>query len=151
MGCGAVAHKLGAHIISDGGCQEPGHLAAAFAGGSDFVMLGGMLSGYTETNGDILEISGKQYKRYYGDSSGHEEVNKVGKSGAAEGRKMLVQHKGPVETILKEILGGIRSTCTYTNSKNIMELADNSEFYLINSAHKLNTSIVDSSISIEEQ
>ena len=151
IGCAEVAHKLGAHIIADGGCQEPGHIGTAFAGGADFVMLGGMLSGTTETHGAIINISGKRYKRYYGDSSGHKEVNSVGANGVSEGRKMLIEHKGPISVIIKDILGGVRSTCTYTNSPNISDLSDNAEFYLINSSHKLNTSIVNDSISIEEK
>ena len=52
--CADAAHGLGGHIIADGGCTCPGDVAKAFAGGADFVMLGGMLAGHDEGGGDVI-------------------------------------------------------------------------------------------------
>ena len=52
--CADAAHGLGGHIIADGGCTCPGDVAKAFAGGADFVMLGGMLAGHDEGGGEVI-------------------------------------------------------------------------------------------------
>ncbi|MCF8392104.1 MAG: GMP reductase, partial [Bacteroidales bacterium] len=67
--CADAAHGLGGQIISDGGCVTPGDVAKAFGAGADFVMLGGMLAGHTESGGDLNEENGKKYKEFYGMSS----------------------------------------------------------------------------------
>ncbi|HEX9601776.1 MAG TPA: GMP reductase, partial [Mariniflexile sp.] len=67
--CADAAHGLGGQIISDGGCSIPGDIAKAFGAGADFVMLGGMLSGHTESGGEIIEKQGKPYRKFYGMSS----------------------------------------------------------------------------------
>src|SRR5664279_1284296 len=65
--CADAAHGLGGHIISDGGCKVPGDIAKAFGGGADFVMLGGMFAGHTESGGELVEDAhGKKYKLFYG-------------------------------------------------------------------------------------
>ncbi|CAI5791412.1 GMP reductase 2 [Podarcis lilfordi] len=69
MECADAAHGLNGHIISDGGCSCPGDVAKAFGAGADFVMLGGMLAGHTESGGELIEKEGKQYKLFYGMSS----------------------------------------------------------------------------------
>ena len=53
--CADAAHGLGGHIIADGGCTCPGDVAKAFAGGADFVMLGGMLAGHNEGGGEVID------------------------------------------------------------------------------------------------
>ncbi|MEP6805389.1 MAG: GMP reductase, partial [Flavobacterium sp.] len=63
--CADAAHGLGGHIISDGGCKTPGDVAKAFGAGSDFVMLGGMLAGHTESGGELIEVNGKKFKQFY--------------------------------------------------------------------------------------
>ncbi|XP_030395799.1 GMP reductase 2 isoform X2 [Gopherus evgoodei] len=67
--CADAAHGLNGHIISDGGCSCPGDVAKAFGAGADFVMLGGMLAGHTESGGELIERGGKKYKLFYGMSS----------------------------------------------------------------------------------
>ena len=67
--CADAAHGLGGHIISDGGCAIPGDVAKAFGAGSDFVMLGGMLAGHTESGGELIEVKGEKFKQFYGMSS----------------------------------------------------------------------------------
>jgi len=67
--CADAAHGLGGLIISDGGCTCPGDVAKAFGAGADYVMLGGMFSGYDESSGEIIEKDGKKFKLFYGMSS----------------------------------------------------------------------------------
>ncbi len=114
--CADAAHGLGGHIISDGGCVTPGDVAKAFRAGSDFVMLGGMLAGHTESGGELVEIDGEKYKKFYGMSSEtamKKHVGGVAEYRASEGKTVQVPFKGDVIETLKDILGGIRSTCTY--------------------------------------
>lgn len=122
-------------LISDGGCKEPSDIVKAFAGGADFVMAGGMFSGHNESGGDIIEENGLKYKLFYGmssDTAMNKHNNGVAEYRTSEGITIKVLCKGPVENTIKDILGGIRSACTYTNSKNIKELYKNSEFVIIN-------------------
>merc|ERR1712141_207454 len=67
--CADNAHGLSAHIISDGGCTNPGDIAKAIGAGADFVMLGGMLAGHDQSGGEVIERDGKKYKQFYGMSS----------------------------------------------------------------------------------
>ena len=60
MECADAAHGLGGHVISDGGCSRPGDVAKAFAAGADFVMLGGLLAGHDEAEGEVVEKSVKK-------------------------------------------------------------------------------------------
>ena len=61
--------KVNCCHFQDGGCTCPGDVAKAFGAGADFVMLGGMLAGHTESGGDIIEKNGKKFKLFYGMSS----------------------------------------------------------------------------------
>ena len=133
--CADAAHGLGGHIISDGGCSTPGDIAKAFGAGADFVMLGSMLSGTDESAGEIIEKNNKQYKRFYGMSS--KEANEKHFGGlkdyrAAEGRIVEVPYKGPVRNTIQEILGGLRSTCTYVGAKRLKDLPKCTTFIKVN-------------------
>uniref|UniRef100_A0A8C7DV07 GMP reductase n=1 Tax=Naja naja TaxID=35670 RepID=A0A8C7DV07_NAJNA len=131
MECADAAHGLGGHIISDGGCHCPGDVAKAFGAGADFVMVGGMLAGHTESGGDLIEKEGKKYKLFYGMSS---EVSMKKYAGgvaeyrASEGKVVEVPFKGDVEHTLRDILGGIRSTCTYVGAAKLKELSRRTTF-----------------------
>ncbi|KAM6453111.1 GMP reductase 2 isoform 1-T6 [Liasis olivaceus] len=131
MECADAAHGLGGHIISDGGCSCPGDVAKAFGAGADFVMVGGMLAGHTESGGDLIEKGGKKYKLFYGMSS---EVSMKKYAGgvaeyrASEGKVVEVPFKGDVEHTLRDILGGIRSTCTYVGAAKLKELSRRTTF-----------------------
>ena len=99
--------------------------AKAFGGGADFVMLGGMLAGHDECGSDIVEINGVKKMRFYGMSS-REAMNKysggVAAHRAAEGKEVLLDCRGPVEATVQEILGGVRSACTYVGASQLKEL-----------------------------
>ncbi len=119
--CADAANGIGGHIIADGGCVYPGDVAKAFGAGSHFVMLGGMLAGHDESEGEV--VNGKI--QFYGMSSdaamATHGTRKDGYRGA-EGKVVQLPHKGPVEPTIIEILGGVRSTCTYIGAKRIKDM-----------------------------
>ncbi|KAK6026933.1 IMP dehydrogenase / GMP reductase domain protein, partial [Ostertagia ostertagi] len=57
--CADAAHGLGGHVMSDGGCTNPGDVAKAFGAGADFVMIGGLLAGHDQSGGEIIEQNGR--------------------------------------------------------------------------------------------
>lgn len=129
--CADAAHGLNGHIISDGGCTCPGDVAKAFGAGADFVMLGGMLSGHTESGGEIIEKNGKKYKLFYGMSSEtamKKHAGGVAEYRASEGKTVEVPYRGDVEDTIKDVLGGIRSTCTYVGAAKLKELSRRTTF-----------------------
>ena len=129
--CADAAHGLNGHIISDGGCAIPGDVAKAFGGGADFVMLGGMLAGHNESGGELIERAGKHYKQFYGMSSKtamQKYVGGVANYRSSEGKTVEVLYKGNVEYTLLDILGGLRSTCTYVGASKLKELTKRTTF-----------------------
>jgi GMP reductase len=129
--CADAAHGLEGHICADGGCATPGDIAKAFGGGADFVMLGGMLAGHAESGGEPLERDGVQYRRFYGMSSKaamEKHAGGVAEYRAAEGKEVLVPFRGPVAATASEILGGVRSACTYVGARRLRELSKRTTF-----------------------
>lgn len=109
--CSDAAHGLDGHIMADGGCTTSGDVAKAFCGGADFVMLGGMLAGHDETG---LE--------FYGMSSNKAQMENGGELKdyrASEGRELIIEAKGPLKDTIREILGGVRSACTYIGAREL--------------------------------
>jgi GMP reductase len=133
--CADAAHGLGGLICADGGCKMPGDVAKAFGAGADFVMLGGMLAGHTESLSDEqLKLATKgEMVEYYGMSS-EVAMNKysggVAKHRAAEGRVVRVPYRGDVEHTVRDILGGIRSACTYVGASSLKELSKRTTFVI---------------------
>ncbi|WP_027136558.1 GMP reductase [Gaetbulibacter saemankumensis] len=133
--CADAAHGIGGQIISDGGCATPGDVAKAFGGGADFVMLGGMLAGHTESGGEIIEKQGKPYRKFYGMSSStamNKHVGGVAEYRASEGKTVEIPFKGEVKNTLQEILGGLRSTCTYVGAQRLKDLTKCTTFIRVN-------------------
>ncbi len=129
--CADAAHGLGGRICADGGCAAPGDIAKAFGGGADFVMLGGMLAGHAECGGKIVSKGGKRYQRFYGMSSRtamEKYAGGVAHYRAAEGKEILVEYRGPVAGTVQEILGGVRSACTYVGARQLRELTKRTTF-----------------------
>ena len=129
--CADAAHGLGGHIISDGGCKIPGDVAKALGGGADFVMLGGMFAGHDESGGEIVEENGKKYRLFYGMSSQtamDKHSGGVAEYRASEGKTVKVSYKGAVSETVKDILGGVRSTCTYVGASMLRELSKRTTF-----------------------
>jgi len=143
--CADAAHGLGGHIIADGGCTCPGDVAKAFAAGADFVMLGGMLAGHDEGGGEVItkhylsneatlldngnympHYEQKQFIQFYGMSSDAANTKHFGglkEYRSSEGREVLVPYRGAVEDTLQDLLGGIRSTCTYAGALKLKQLS----------------------------
>lgn len=129
--CADAAHGLGGLICADGGCTTPGDIAKAFGGGADFVMLGGMLAGHDECNGELVEIDGAKKMRFYGMSSRtamEKYAGGVAEYRASEGKEVLLDYRGPVEGTLQDILGGVRSACTYVGARKLKELSKRTTF-----------------------
>lgn len=149
--CADAAHGLGGHIIADGGCTCPGDVAKAFGAGADFVMLGGMLAGHDEGGGTIIEekhatkhwdlqanrpfIERKKFVEFYGMSS-DTAMNKhhggVAEYRSSEGRTVRVAYKGAVDKTVLDILGGVRSTCTYVGAATLKQLPKCTTFVRVN-------------------
>jgi len=121
--CADAAHGIGGLICSDGGCVEPGDVVKAFAGGADFVMLGGMLAGHSESGGKVTD-DGKV--EFYGMSSKAAQDKHNGglaEYRASEGKRALIPFKGSVKNTVQEILGGLRSACTYVGATQLKSLS----------------------------
>ena len=151
--CADAAHGLGGHIIADGGCSSPGDVAKAFAAGADFVMLGGMLAGHDQGGGEIvnrwypLDYTGadgkpvvevKQFVKFYGMSSKSANDKHFGglkDYRSSEGRTVLTKYKGDVNITIQDVLGGIRSTCTYVGASSIKNISKCTTFIRCNDTH----------------
>lgn len=137
--CADAAHGLGGHIISDGGCKVPGDIAKAFGGGADFVMLGGMLAGHEESGGELVEKEdGSKYKLFYGMSSEmamEKYSSGVAEYRASEGKTTEIPYRGNVSDTLSDILGGLRSTCTYVGAQSLKELSKRTTFIRVQEQH----------------
>jgi GMP reductase len=129
--CADAAHGLKGLVCSDGGCKVPGDIAKAFGAGADFVMTGSMLAGHKESEMRLIKRGGKRYVEYYGSSS-HEAMKRHGKSGttyrASEGKLVLIPYRGNVDGTVLEILGGLRSACTYVGAVKLKELSKRTTF-----------------------
>ena len=129
--CADAAHGLEGHVMSDGGCISPGDIAKAFGGGADFVMLGGMLAGHDECQGEIEEGN----MIFYGMSSEEAQVKHYGEKKqykASEGKVVQVPYRGSVKKTIEEILGGLRSSCTYAGAQTLKALPKCTTFVRVN-------------------
>ena len=136
--CADAAHGLGGLIISDGGCKVPGDVAKAFGGGADFVMIGGMLAGHEESGGELVEKDGTKYKQFYGMSSEtamEKYSGSVAEYRASEGKTTRILYRGAVTGTVLDILGGLRSTCTYVGAQSLKELSKRTTFVRVQEQH----------------
>jgi GMP reductase len=129
--CADAAHGLGAQICGDGGCTVPGDVAKAFGGGADFVMLGGKFAGHDQSEQQVIKERGEQFVQFYGMSS--DTAMKKHKGGvaeyrASEGKTVKIPYRGDVDIALQDILGGLRSTCTYVGARRLKELSKRMSF-----------------------
>ena len=155
--CADAAHGLGGHIIADGGCTCPGDVAKAFGAGADFVMLGGMLAGHDEGGGEVITryfnekgeqfisnpnagtyefcANKKQFVKFYGMSS-DTAMNKhhggIANYRSSEGRTVEVPYRGPVNSTVLDLLGGLRSACTYVGAPTLKQLSKCTTFIRVN-------------------
>jgi len=133
--CADAAHGLSGQIVSDGGCSVPGDIAKAFGGGADFVMLGGMLAAHDECEGQVVEENGEKSMLFYGmssESAMKRHVGGVAQYRAAEGKSVKLPLRGPVAETARDILGGLRSACTYVGAERLKELTKRTTFIRVN-------------------
>ena len=134
--CSDAAHGLGGHIIADGGCTNPGDVAKDFGGGADFVMLGGMLAGHDEGGGEVND--GKV--TFYGmssDTAMEKHHGGIAEYRSSEGKTVQIPYCGAVENTVRDILGGLRSTCTYVGAPALKQLSKCTTFARV--TQQLNT------------
>lgn len=137
--CADAAHGLRGHVCADGGCRTPGDVVKAFAAGADFVMLGSMLAGHDECEGEWVEQDGQPVgMKFYGMSSrtaldkyagGRKDYR------ACEGKEVVVPHRGPVKETIQDITGGIRSACAYVGASRLKDLSKCTTFVICNRPH----------------
>ena len=133
--CADAAHGLGAHIIADGGCTCPGDVAKAFGGGGDFVMLGGMFAGHEEGGGKKVKKNGSQFIEFYGSSSDTAITKHYGGLSdyrSSEGKKVQLKFRGKIKDTVQNILGGLRSSCTYVGAPSLKQLSKCTTFVRVN-------------------
>ena len=131
--CADAAHGLGGHIIADGGCTTSGDIVKGFAGGADFVMIGGMLAGHDECDGEIEN----GVMKFYGMAS-ESAMNRHGNHNeyrGVEGKTVEVPYRGKVEDTVKDILSGVRSACTYVGATRLKSLSKCTTFIRVNNTH----------------
>ena len=158
MECADAAHGLGGLVIADGGCSSPGDVAKAFAAGADFVMLGGMLAGHDQGGGEVItknyitnevqvdengnwqdrKVEQKQFVQFYGMSSKAANDKHFGglkDYRSSEGRDVLVQYRGDINDTVKDLLGGLRSACTYVGAQKLKNLSKCTTFVRCQDTH----------------
>ncbi|WP_422445834.1 MULTISPECIES: GMP reductase [unclassified Endozoicomonas] len=129
--CADAAHGVGGQVISDGGCTCAGDVSKAFGSGADFVMIGGMFAGHDESGGEMVEEDGRQFRLFYGMSSTtamDQHAGGVANYRASEGKTVKVPYRGPILETVQDILGGVRSTCTYVGAAQLKELSKRTTF-----------------------
>ena len=163
--CADAAHGVYGHVCSDGGCRTAGDVCKAFGAGADFVMLGSMLAGTAECDGeweieykcetipdrpDLNKVwwqsvdpgypteTRKKALKFYGMSS-KEAMDKhhegVANYRTSEGKCVSIPYKGQATEVLHDVLGGLRSCCTYVGAWNLKELHKRTTFIRVNNTH----------------
>lgn len=138
--CADAAHGLDGLVCSDGGCTCPGDVAKAYGAGADFVMMGGMLAGHDQSEAEIIEEDGEKKLAFYGmasDTAMKKHKGDVAEYRASEGKTVKIPYRGDVKESLQEILGGIRSACTYVGARRLKELTKRTTFVMV--SRQLNT------------
>ncbi len=135
--CADAAHGLKGHIIADGGCSVPGDVVKAFAAGADFVMLGGMLAGHKE--GGASAMGGNKFYGMSSDTAMDLHNGGVANYRASEGKTVEIPYRGEVSRTLQDILGGLRSACTYVGASELKELSKRTTFIRV--TQQLNNSL----------
>jgi GMP reductase len=147
MECADAAHGLSGHIIADGGCTCPGDVAKAFGAGADFVMLGSMFAGHDEGGGEVITryyatgeytnsaqpdpvIEARKFVQFYGMSSKTAQERNGGfkEYRASEGKVVDVPYRGSVQLTVADLLGSLRSACTYVGAARLREFSKRTTF-----------------------
>ncbi|MBC8258271.1 MAG: GMP reductase [SAR324 cluster bacterium] len=137
--CSDAAHGIGGMVMSDGGCTCSGDISKAFGANADFVMLGGLLAGHDENSRKVTENenTGEKTVEFYGMASStaldkYYSNDKGKEYKASEGKLVSIPYKGALEDTLLDLLGGLRSTCTYIGAKKIKDISKCTTFVCVN-------------------
>lgn len=161
MDAAEVCHARGVPVIADGGIKYSGDLAKALAAGGDCAMIGSLLAGTDETPGEVYLHQGRSYKAYRGmgstgamargsaDRYFQSEVTQPLKL-VPEGIEGQVPYKGAVDTVLHQLLGGVRAAMGYTGNATIADLQANARFLRITGAGLSESHVHDVTITREE-
>ena len=140
-----VCKSRGVPVIADGGIKYSGDIAKAIAAGADCVMIGSLLAGTDESPGETILYQGRSYKVYRGMGS----VGAMSKGAhdryfqseqgdtrkyVPEGIEGRVPARGPVENVIHQLVGGLRSSMGYTGNGNIADMKEGCEFVRITNA-----------------
>lgn len=143
--CAEQGAKSGVPVIADGGIKLSGDMAKAIAAGASVVMIGSLLAGTEESPGEVYLYDGRSYKAYRGMGS----VGAMARGSAdryfqqdvgnalklvPEGIEGQVPFKGPVSTVLHQLVGGLRAAMGYVGAANIIELQSKVQFVRITGA-----------------
>jgi GMP reductase len=137
--CSDAAHGLKGQVCGDGGLTNPGDVAKAFGAGADFVMMGGMLAGHDECEGEVIteQRNGKHVPVkmvFYGmssDTAMKKYAGGVAKYRASEGKTVEVSYRGPVDATMQDIMGGVRSMMTYIGAVRLKEVPKRTTFIMV--------------------
>ena len=141
----AVCKKANVPVIADGGIKFSGDIAKAIAAGADCVMVGSVLAGTDEAPGEVILYQGRSYKVYRGMGSvgamskgAHERYFQSEQGDTSkyvpEGIEGRVPARGPVEHVLHQLIGGLRSSMGYTGNEDISAMKENCQFVKITNA-----------------
>ncbi len=140
-----ACHDQGIPAIADGGIKYSGDLAKAIAAGADCAMVGSLLAGTDEAPGEVILYQGRSYKSYRGMGS----VGAMARGSAdryfqaevsdtlklvPEGVEGRVPYKGPVASVLHQLVGGLKAAMGYTGNRTIAEMQQRCSFLRITNA-----------------
>ena len=142
--CSKIAKKNKIPVIADGGIKYSGDIAKAIAAGANGVMVGSLFAGTDEAPGEVFLYQGRSYKSYRGmgslgamargsaDRYFQEEIEKL--KLVPEGIEGQVPYKGPIENVIHQLVGGLKSAMGYTGNANIESMKKNCVFRKITNA-----------------
>ncbi len=145
MDVASYCKQKGIGVIADGGIKQSGDIAKAIAAGADAVMLGGLFAGCEEAPGEEIIFEGRKYKVYVGMGSlsamQRGSADRYFQSNKTEMKKLVpegiegrVPYKGPVNDVIYQLMGGLRSGMGYCGAHNIAEMQENARFIEITNA-----------------
>src|ERR1044072_2208013 len=143
--CARAARGSNVPVIADGGIKYSGDIAKAIAAGADSVMIGSLFAGTDESPGEIILFQGRSFKSYRGMGSisamKEGSRDRYGQAGESQMSKLVpegiegrVPHKGPLSSLVHQLVGGLRSGMGYCGCRTVPELSERARFIRVTSA-----------------